>query len=138
MTDKWCTDCHVAVINRLPRSREPMPVPPPHEWISIDVVQNPYQHRQSRPLGSDAYILTVIDVGAKFFTIIDMPGNKATHVINALIKYQAQHGTFKRIRADAGSEMISSELQDWCNEMNIKIDNSPPEGQNTNGFNERN
>lgn len=32
---------------------------------------------------------------------------------------------------------MSEELRTWCNKNNIKIDNSPPEGQHTNGYNER-
>ena len=53
------------------------------------------------------------------------------------MNYKTQKGDFEQICANAGNEFMSKELKSWCVKNNVMIDNSPLEGQNSNGFNER-
>ena len=80
--------------------------------------------------GTNTYILTVIDIGAKYFWIVPMERKTGAEFIKVLKSYKSHKGGFERICADAGTEILSDELKTWCVKNNIHIDNFPPEGQN--------
>ena len=53
------------------------------------------------------------------------------------MNYKTQKGYFEQICVDSGTKFLYEELKLWCVQNNVNIDNSPSEGQNSNGFNER-
>lgn len=81
----WCTECKIEVINIRPLSQTPMAKPDePHQWISIDVVENPYTQSSDQMQGTETYMLTIIDIGAKYFWFIPMEKKTAATIIKAL------------------------------------------------------
>ena len=44
-----------------------------HKWILIDIDQNPYSVTSNRVAISDQYMITIIDIGEKYFWIEQMP-----------------------------------------------------------------
>lgn len=89
----WCTDYKIVVSNRRPLNQSPMPKPAaPHKWIFIDVVENPYTHITDRMQGTDTYMLTIIDIGAKYFWIITMENKTSATITKSLLSYKLQKG----------------------------------------------
>ena len=73
----------------------------------------------------------------RFLWIDGMMGKASRHVIRSVKRFIARFGAVKEIRSDAGSEFISDEFENWCDENKIKFTAAAPARQHQNGICER-
>ena len=66
-----------------------------------------------------------------------MMGKASRHVIRSVKRFIARFGAVKEIRSDAGSEFISDEFENWCDENKIRFTAAAPARQHQNGICER-
>ena len=144
--DPFCGVCKISTIratNRGPlKENENIK---PGEALYIDVQPNICRKSLTKKTLYNNYI-NIVDAESRKFRCVGVEETKTEDVINALNQWAVLNKPYpgytllddcEEIHVDAGSQLISQELDDWCVDQRIKLIKAAPNHQEMNGICER-
>ena len=146
--DEFCETCQISKIRYSDRGRpcEPPVANLPGQIMCLDSQLNPVHGGLTSSTSFKDY-LTICDFASHTFRAIGMRTSATGGVIDALDTFVFENATFpgfnlkyhyQELHVDAGSNLISTELKQWCKAQDIHCIAAAPHHQEMNDINEQN
>ena len=139
-TDKSdeCVPCDIATIQKKTRTTFPVtPVTKPGEAIYLDII-SPLSKESIAPSSKYTAWLIIVNGYSRYTVIYGLESISTSHVINRLQHYKVNYkvGNFEyidinKIKADARSQFVSNEFQQFCTKENIISSIAAPKQEQT-------
>ena len=140
--DTYCEDCKIAASKVHPHSKKAMYVPKEHfKCLFMDVIPHP-NHPGIDKSTTFPYSLLIVEPATKYKWFLGMQDSNEESIIANLKQYKADIQSkniteeISYIRTDDGTNFMSQEFQQYCQDNKIKITFADPKHQEMNAYSE--